>query len=206
MNNSPDSKDTPIDLAEQWRDIPGLVGFYQASNMGRIRSVPRMRRGKGLSVRPCPGIMISLFLRGEPAYLSFRASTGDSVKSLTVHRCVALAFVSNPKKETVVNHKDSNRTNNAASNLEWVTQQENCIHASKAGRLPIGASHPSKTKPWTTQRGSACHQAVLTEASVSEMRERYELGESVAVLAKEKGVSLPAAWKAVKRKSWRHVA
>lgn len=51
-----------------------------------------------------------------------------------VHRLVAQAYIPNPNGLPEVNHKDSDRTNNHVSNLEWVTSSGNSFHAVKSGR------------------------------------------------------------------------
>lgn len=54
-------------------------------------------------------------------------------KSYPLHRVIASAFVPNHGNKPEVNHIDCDKTNNAASNLEWVTAQENCVHAYVTG-------------------------------------------------------------------------
>lgn len=48
---------------------------------------------------------------------------------LGVHTAVARAFCEGYAPNLQVNHKDGNKRNNSASNLEWVTNLENVHHA-----------------------------------------------------------------------------
>ena len=56
-----------------------------------------------------------------------RVSIGG--KLMFVHRLVAEKYVPNPEGKEQVNHKDGNKLNNHADNLEWVSNQENRTHA-----------------------------------------------------------------------------
>jgi hypothetical protein len=55
-------------------------------------------------------------------------------KSVTVHRLVALTFISNPENKKTVNHKDHNPMNNNIVNLEWFTQTEQNQHSIKCDK------------------------------------------------------------------------
>lgn len=85
---------------------------------------------------------------------------GIGKKLLFVHRLVAEKYVPNPENKEQVNHKDGNKLNNHASNLEWVTNQENRNHAIQ-NRL-----HTC---------GEDCSWSKLTKEQVKFIREHTEL-------------------------------
>ena len=64
-------------------------------------------------------------------YLDIRRKN-STLKCPKVHRLVASLFIGEqPGYE--INHKDGNKDNNAVSNLEYVTHEQNRIHAIKTG-------------------------------------------------------------------------
>jgi hypothetical protein len=103
---------------EIWKDVKGFEEIYQVSNLGRIRSFARNPRGVILSLKNKTG----WYLTTNFCYRGIR-------KTVRVHRLVAEAFVPNPHNKPEVNHKDGNKQNNRADNLEWVTRAENHRHA-----------------------------------------------------------------------------
>lgn len=54
-------------------------------------------------------------------------------ETLFVHRLVALAYIPNPNKHPLINHKDGDPSNNNVANLEWCDYKYNCKHAMETG-------------------------------------------------------------------------
>lgn len=106
---------------EVWKPIPNYEGFYEVSNMGKVRSVYRYRR----ILKP----MIS-----NAGYERVDLFKNKHRKQFSVHRLVANAFIDNPSEKPFVNHKDENKLNNSADNLEWVTHVENCQYGTAIKR------------------------------------------------------------------------
>lgn len=117
---------------EVWKDVPGYVGKYEASNKGGLRSKSRTIYYKDGRIRKHKGRMMEGTLTPN-GYLQVSLCKNNERISTSIHRVVALTFLGKPKKDYVVNHKDGNRTHNVVENLEWVTQQENVIHAIETG-------------------------------------------------------------------------
>jgi hypothetical protein len=168
--------------AEQWADVDGFPG-YRISSHGRVlgRSgsvlVPSLSKSGGAH-------------RKTPAgYWSVRlVATNGRYTTAKVHRLVALAFVPGYAPGLDVNHKDLNKLNNHASNLEWITHERNMRHWRETG-------------PWFSHP-----LAKMTPEGVSEVRRRVAAGESIASLARAFGINKTTCRYIVIRKTWDHVA
>jgi len=66
-------------------------------------------------------------------YYCVGLKTNKKQKTVYVHRMVAETYVPNPEKKEFINHKDGNKFNNNAENLEWVTRAENVQHSYDLG-------------------------------------------------------------------------
>lgn len=85
--------------------------------------------------------------RESKGYMAVDMYQDGERKTKRVHRLVAEAFVPNPNNKPEVNHKDGNRYNNSASNLEWVTKKENCEHAWASGLVKPSYGMTGKRNP-----------------------------------------------------------
>lgn len=136
---------------EIWKDVEGYKGIYQVSNHGRIRSLDRMltyktrygvfqhlQRGKILKQHP-----------DDRGYLWVKLHDLKSKKTVKVHRLVGEAFIPNPLNLPCLNHKDEDKTNNAASNLEWCTHAYNNsygTHLQKISKALTGIHRSEETR------------------------------------------------------------
>ena len=99
-------------MEENWKEIKGFNGKYYISVNGEIYSVPAKR-------------ILKTCVSNKGYELVCLKSPDGKRKQYTVHRLVALTFVPNPENFPLVNHKDENKLNNKAENLEWCTYSYN---------------------------------------------------------------------------------
>lgn len=152
---------------EIWRDIPGYEGRYQASTLGRIRSLDRYVRCGigGAGVRLHKGRILSPGVGGSDPYQ--RVKLGADAPNTTVHGLVAAAFLGPRPTGHEVLHLDGDPLNNRVSNLTYGLRAEKVPIAYRGGRA------------WK----------ILTLEQIQDIRRRSEAGERGTDLAKEYGVS-----------------
>ena len=112
---------------EIWKDIPGYEGYYQASNLGMIRSLPRMIKNTSKSSH----LSKLIILKAHPStkgYLTVALCKNSKAKSIGVHRLVACAFLGHKLNlgfTIVVDHINNIKTDNRLENLQLVSVRIN---------------------------------------------------------------------------------
>lgn len=123
-------------MEEIWKDIKGYESLYQISNKGKVRSLDRMLRNTLKSFRLAKGKPVAITDNGKGYKIASLSKNGR--KNHYVHRLVADHFIEKIEGQIEVNHKDLNKSNNFAENLEWVSRLQNNNHAIKNGAVPLG--------------------------------------------------------------------
>lgn len=176
-------------MKEEWKDIEGYEGFYQISNLGRVKSLggwcgtaKRKEKIRSTSLTHDGYVKVRLIHQGKD-------------KTMRVHRLVAEAFILNSENKDTVNHIDGNKQNNTVSNLEWVDRTEQMLHAYALGLK-------------TSRVGSNNSNAKLTDEQVREIRKTYvpyskEFG--TVALAEKYGVTNRVVGLIVKNRAYKNV-
>lgn len=126
---------------ETWKEIEGYGGRYQISNYGRLWNVATQSMMKP-QLKKTGYLQVNLM------------KPNKKMVSERVHRLVALYFCEKPDGCNVVNHIDSNKTNNNAENLEWTTVSGNTKHCYE---------HNEKFRKQVNENAiKAAHKTILT--------------------------------------------
>lgn len=123
---------------EEWRKI-SINDNYEVSSNGRIKR--------------CDNNYEKIPLKSRDGYLITDLYKNGERTRYRVHRLVAQEFIPNPENKPCVNHKDGNKHNNDISNLEWVTEKENCQHAWATGLAKSSISMLGRKNPNAGRHG-----------------------------------------------------
>jgi hypothetical protein len=107
-------------MEEIWKDIPGFYG-YQASNLGRIKSLKRAKeRFIGSKTKMANGYV--------------RCHTQINNNTYNIGRLILTAFIRPANNGEECDHIDRNPENNNLSNLRWVSRTENLLNRGNYGK------------------------------------------------------------------------
>lgn len=163
----------------RWRLIPGCTRYY-ASNTGSIKSFASDPNG-----------IILTPTANQDGYFNVRIQDWNRVCSL--HRLIAMAFISNPDNLPEINHKDCNPGNNNVENLEWCDREFNIAHAMEHGKF-------------VSQTGENSANAVLDENTVKNAYIDFHVNHmNINDIAIKYNVNVNTIRAVVYKSSWNHV-
>lgn len=182
--------------SEKWRRIVGEPGFewlYSVSSLGRVRRDDRPSNAPRNEIFPR---LLRLTLGGRKGQYRRVTLCRDRVQRPgLVHRLVALAFHGPRPPGAEINHKDTNRWNNRASNLEYLTREEHGAHRVASGQQVSG---------------EMVANSILTIAAVQDIRANHSPDQQsqrgYKYFARKYQVSPSTIASVVKRRQWKHVS
>jgi len=179
---------------EVWKDVKGYEGFYQVSNYGKIKSLPRKK------IYLTRNNMVAV---SKQSYIGHKQKNGYMVvllvdakgvkKYYKIHRIVAEAFVDNAMNKPFVNHINGIKDDNYAPNLEWCTQKENVQHAHQTGL-------------YVPKTGAANHTSKLTKEDVHNIDNLINKGISSKVVANKYCITKESVMNAYQRRTYKEIS
>ena len=133
-------------MEEIWRDIPEFKGYYQASNLGRIKSLFRIV----YTARRRIYVFDSRILKQKTdayGYSVVNLSVDGVAKTRKVHRLVWSAFNGDIPKGMVINHINEIKTDNNLENLNLMSVKENNCWGTRIQRVSERQTNGKKSKP-----------------------------------------------------------
>lgn len=148
-----------MSAVEAWRAVPGYEGTYEVSDLGRVRSLDRIKRDG----RRWHGRMMRL-IPHERGYLTVKLCRDNTCRMWFVHRLVLMAFVGEAPAGSEARHLDGDSSNAALANLAWGTHSENMLDQVRHGRhgnssktrCPYGHSYDDANTYTTPGRQRVC--------------------------------------------------
>lgn len=145
---------------EIWKDIPDYEGYYQISNKGRIKSLPRegdrimngvyivYERQSRIKKQRCKKIL-NKHLQEYRYSLEIKLNVGNAYATLSVARLVYRVFVKEfdmEHRDLLVLHKNGNTFDNVPENLFLATRKEQMrILIERGSKVPIVTQSVLKT-------------------------------------------------------------
>lgn len=138
-------------MKEIWKHLPcPFKKFYVVSNFGRVKALAHVTIQRNGSNPRCIEHHKATFLHpfiNKDGYRSIGLKlVNGSSRQKCVHRLVAKLFIPNPHHYKYVNHKNENRADERASNLEWCTQSYNCKYGNHLIKNHLSSFYRNRDK------------------------------------------------------------
>ena len=187
---------------EIWKDYKNYEGLYQASNLGRMRSLDRWVSSKNGSMRFIKGRILKP-VTGSNDYLKVNLYKNNKQKTYLVHRIIAEAFIEIPEelKQYIgtaylqVNHKDENKQNNNVSNLEWCNSKYNCNFGTRNERVIAKNTNGKLSKPVLQYTLDGVFVREWESAKQAEREDGYQHGHIISVCGGKRNNHKGFIWK-----------
>jgi hypothetical protein len=141
-----------FNFMEIWKNIPNYEGYYQVSNLGNVKSLPKklpLPRGGSCYTKER---ILNLCINNRKYYIVSLLKNGTR-KSISVHQLVAIAFLSHDPcgMKLVVDHINGIKTDNRVENLQVISQRENMSKVKYGGTSKyVGVYWNKNAKKWAS--------------------------------------------------------
>ena len=113
-------------MKEIFKDIPKYEGYYQISNLGRVKSLPRLRKANTGEYLSKERILKNVLQNN--GYLSVGLSKKGKVKTLFIHQLMGITFLNHkPNRKKVIDHINETKIDNRLDNLQVISQRHNTL-------------------------------------------------------------------------------
>ena len=174
---------------EIWKVIPGFEGYYEASDMGRIRGIDRIieTTGKKAHTRLIKSRVLKFSL--SHGYHSYVLWVNHKQTTIRSHVAVAYAFLGDRPSGMYVCHANGDRSDNRLANVYYGTPKQNSDDAARHGTRPIGES---------------CSASKLKATDVVNIRAKAK-SISQRKICEEFGISRAQASRVINGVHWSHL-
>jgi hypothetical protein len=134
---------------EVWKPVKDFEGYYEVSNLGRVKSLKRIVKNGKNDVNIKEKILKQTLNINKYLYVSLNKN--GIKKNFKVHQIIAISFFNhklNGKNNIVVDHINNIKTDNCINNLQLITNRENCSKEKRGISFFTGVSFAKRENKW----------------------------------------------------------
>jgi hypothetical protein len=138
---------------EIWKDIPNYEGLYQVSNLGRVRSLDKI---KIHNISGNEFLKKGKILKGCVDYAGYKhvvLYSNKKSKTTKIHKLVSIVFLNHKPcgHKLVVDHINANKLDNRLCNLQLISQRKNSTKENRGVSKYIGVDYLKKRGKWRSR-------------------------------------------------------